>query len=133
MQHFYSIEQNDGGGEEKHVAHLALGEDTFTAGADSAWEAKKKAAAKALMETSYRFKKTPTKLEEFSSKGETHSPSRFSSSVRGESKYRVHPWMRRAFLPPKVTVHLLREKEISIVSMIRGFQGKSWGASLTWM
>ena len=51
------------------MANLALGGDTFSASAESAWEAKKKAAAKALMESTYKFTEIPSRLEEFSSKG----------------------------------------------------------------
>ena len=40
------------------------------ASAESAWEAKKKAAARALMETTYKFSEIPAKLEELSSKGQ---------------------------------------------------------------
>ena len=68
VAHFYSLEKI--GPDDKHKAKLALGGDTFTANADSAWEAKKKAAARALMETTYKFSKIPPKLEEMSSKGE---------------------------------------------------------------
>ena len=67
MTHFYSIEKNEA--DEKHRAKLALGGDTFMATGESAWEAKKKSAAKALMETSYKFSEIPAKLEELSSKG----------------------------------------------------------------
>lgn len=68
IEHHYSIEKKVGS--DKKVAKLTLGPDTFSVSSETAWEAKKKAAAKALMETTFKFSHIPGKFMEFSSKGE---------------------------------------------------------------